>query len=109
MCTGARNNLTTLALLLGMMLFCKTMEREQMVQRLLARLITRKMSTASLLFRISFVTYWISAIFTNDATCLMLTPLVLHAWRSLKRSFLGVYLLLAHSFSANLLFSSTYL
>lgn len=44
-----------------------------------------QMGSAAYVFRVALLTYALSALFTNDATCLLLTPLVLQHWRRSRR------------------------
>ena len=105
--SGERSNLTTLSLLFGMMLLCKYLERERLVQTVLSRLLAARppargrvrsaasepdsstratqLGSAAYVFRVALLTYALSALFTNDATCLLLTPLVLQHWRRAQR------------------------
>ena len=72
-------NVPTLALLLGCMLISGVMEKHGAYSMLQDALASGASSPALLLLRISLVAGACSAIITNDATCVVLTPLVLRA------------------------------
>ena len=84
---GKRGNLTTLLLLFGMVLICQYLEREGLVDLVLNLVLPQRkqIGTAAFLFRVMVLTYVLSALFTNDATCVLITPLILRRWRQAKR------------------------
>ena len=97
---GRKNSLQTLCLLLGMMMFAYYLEREGLLSRLLKPLMKRQRSFYSILWVICLISGVLSSLITNDATCVLLTPLILHEHvrqRRNKREFLPLLLGIATS------------
>ena len=100
---GRKNSLQTLCLLLGMMLFAYYLEREGLLSLVLKPLMKRERSFYAILWVICLMSGTLSSLITNDATCVLLTPLILHEHRRqrrCKREFLP--LLLGIATSANI-------
>ena len=83
---GHRDHLTTIFLLLGMMLLVQYFEREQLLTKLLRRLLRPSLSFPGYLCRICVLSFILSALFTNDAVCAIMTPLLLQFWDVQERS-----------------------
>ena len=83
---GRRNSLQTLCLLLGMMLFAYYLEREGLLSLVLKPLMKKDRSFYAILWIICLMSGTLSALITNDATCVLLTPLILLEHRRQKRS-----------------------
>ena len=100
---GRKNSLQTLCLLLGMMMFAYYLEREGLLSLVLKPLMKRERSFYAILWVICLMSGTLSSLITNDATCVLLTPLILHEHRRqrrCKREFLP--LLLGIATSANI-------
>lgn len=83
---GEQDNLQTLCLLLGMMLFAQYLEREGLMSLILERIIQPKRSFYAILWVICLISALLSSVITNDAACVMLTPIVLIEHQKQKRS-----------------------
>ena len=83
---GQKDNLQTLCLLLGMMTFGYYLEREGLLSYLLTPLLNKNRSFYLILWLLCLMTAGISALITNDATCVLLTPLILQEHVRQKRS-----------------------
>ena len=83
---GRKNSLQTLCLLLGMMLFAYYLEREGLLSLVLKPLMKKERSFYAILWLICLMSGTLSALITNDATCVLLTPLILLEHRRQKRS-----------------------
>ncbi|KAI6646532.1 arsB transporter [Oopsacas minuta] len=83
---GRKNSLQTLCLLLGMMLFAYYLEREGLLSLVLKPLMKKERSFYTILWVICIMSGTLSALITNDATCVLLTPLILLEHRRQKRS-----------------------
>ena len=105
---GEAGNMRTIALLLGMMLLAQYFEREKIINRLISRMLKEDIHFASYLWRVCLATSLTSAFITNDAACVVLTPLWLEHWKSQKRPQIELdTLLLAIATSANIGSSAT--
>ena len=82
---GHRDNLTTIFLLLGMMLLAQYFEREQLLMKVLRRLLKPHFTFANYIWRVCLLSFVLSALFTNDASCAILTPLLLKVWEVQER------------------------
>jgi Na+/H+ antiporter NhaD/arsenite permease-like protein len=82
---GHRDNLRTIFLLLGMMLLSQYFEREELIKNFLHLILRQGISFWNMLWRISLITFIVSALFTNDAACIILTPLILKYWSDQNR------------------------
>ena len=82
---GHKENMTTIFLLLGMMLLAQYFEREQLLVRLLRRFLKPDQSFEDYIWRVSLLSFVLSAFFTNDACCAILTPLLLKYWEVQER------------------------
>lgn len=74
---GERGNLQTLFLLIGMMLLSYYYDREGMLQCITLWIFGRNKPFKHVLWKICVLSAVLSALITNDATCLVLTPLLL--------------------------------
>ena len=100
---GEQDNLQTLCLLLGMMLFAQYLEREGMMGLILERVMDSKRSLYSILWIICLISAFLSSLITNDAACVMLTPIVLVEHQKQGRSNAEILpLLLGIATSANI-------
>lgn len=76
----------TIFLLLGMMLLAQYFEREHMINKIFDRVLKDGLGLPAYLARIGILSFFLSALFTNDATCLILTPLILKHWKNQNRN-----------------------
>lgn len=74
---GERGNLQTLFLLIGMMLLSYYYDREGMLQYITLWIFGQNKPFRHVLWKVCVLSAVLSAIITNDATCLVLTPLFL--------------------------------
>lgn len=74
---GERGNLQTLALLVGMMLLSYYYDREGILDRLSLYIFGRNKPFKYVLWKVCILSAVLSAMITNDATCVVLTPLLL--------------------------------
>ena len=79
---GRQDHLTTIFLLLGMMLMAQYFERERIIDFVLKKLLKDGLSFASYIWRVCLLSAFLSALFTNDASCAILTPLLLKNWQN---------------------------
>lgn len=106
---GARNNLMTIFLLLGMMLIGEYVERERLVGAVLRRLLRQDLGFPGFLLRVAGMAFVLSLLFTSDGSCLMLTPILLKCWKEHERPRGELEtLLLAVMTSANIGGAATY-
>ncbi|XP_013412704.1 silicon efflux transporter LSI2 [Lingula anatina] len=82
---GEVENLRTIFLLMGMMLMAQYFERELIINKILKRFLKNNTSMYGYLWRVGLMCFILSALFTNDAVCLIVTPLVLRHWAQQKR------------------------
>ena len=82
---GHQGNLTTIFLLLGMMLLAQYFEREQLLEKVMRRFLKPDHSFCNYIWRVCFMSFILSALFTNDAACAILTPLLLKFWEVQER------------------------
>ncbi|XP_041367710.1 silicon efflux transporter LSI3-like [Gigantopelta aegis] len=100
---GEPGNMRTIVLLLGMMLMARYFEREKIIDRIISRMLKDDISFASYLWRVCLATSLTSAFITNDAACVVLTPLWLENWKNQNRPRVELKtLLLAIATSANI-------
>ena len=83
---GERENLQTLCLLLGMMMFAFYLDREELLSYLLRPLMKQGRSFYAILWFVCFLSAFLSALITNDAACVLLTPLILQEHKRQRRS-----------------------
>jgi Na+/H+ antiporter NhaD/arsenite permease-like protein len=67
------------------MLLARYFEREKLLSSGLKFILPQDISTPAFLARVSLITFFTAALFTNDASCVMLTPAVLIHWVNHKR------------------------
>ncbi|XP_067649676.1 uncharacterized protein [Haliotis asinina] len=100
---GEDGNMRTIFLLLGMMIISQYFEREHIFQNLINKVLKNNISFPSYLLRVTMLSFFVAALFTNDAACVILTPLILKHWCSQERSSVELEtLLLSISTSANI-------
>ena len=100
---GHKENLTTIFLLLGMMLIAQYFEREMIIDRILCHLLKSDISFEKYVLWICCMTFPLSALFTNDVACVIITPLILNFWKAQKREPVELEtILLAVATSANI-------
>ncbi len=100
---GDANNLKTIFLLWGMMVISSFFEREHLIDILLNKLFPSGISFHWWSVRLSIIDSIVAALFTNDVSCVILTPLILVKWIEQKReSYELNTLLLALATQANI-------
>ncbi|CAF3961449.1 unnamed protein product, partial [Rotaria sordida] len=82
---GDENNLKTIVLLWGMMVISSYFERERLIDQLLNKLFPNRLAFHWWLIRLSIIDSISVALFTNDVSCVILTPLILNKWIDQKR------------------------
>lgn len=83
---GQRGNLQTVFLLVGMMMLSYYYDREGVLQYVGLWVFGKvKRPFRNVLWRVSFMSAFLSAIVTNDATCLVITPLLLKEFKKQSR------------------------
>ena len=83
---GNRSNLQTICLLLGMMLLSYYYDREGLLHIVALWIFGSNRPFKHVLWKICALSAILSAIITNDATCLVLTPLLVNEHMKQKRS-----------------------
>ena len=83
---GEKGNLQTLCLLVGMMLLSYYYDREGMLQVVALWIFGENKPFRHVLWKVCTLSAVLSAIITNDATCLVITPLLLNEHIKQKRS-----------------------
>ena len=83
---GSRSNLQTICLLLGMMLLSYYYDREGLLHIVALWIFGSNRPFKHVLWKICALSAILSAIITNDATCLVLTPLLVNEHMKQKRS-----------------------
>ncbi|XP_071112071.1 uncharacterized protein [Haliotis cracherodii] len=100
---GEDGNLRTIFLLLGMMIISQYFEREHIIHKMMNKMLKNDISFPGYLWRVNMLSFIVAALFTNDAACIILTPLVLRHWCSQNRPTVELETLtLAISTSANI-------
>ena len=106
---GDKGNLQTLFLLIGMMMLSYYYDREGILQYVALLIFGKNKPFRSILWKVCVLSAVLSAIITNDAACLVLTPLLLSEHMKQGRSSLEYPpLLLGIATSANIGSSSTF-
>ena len=83
---GEKGNLQTLCLLVGMMLLSYYYDREGILQMIALWILGENKPFRNVLWKVCTLSAILSAIVTNDATCLVITPLLLNEHMKQKRS-----------------------
>ena len=83
---GEQGNLQTLRLLIGMMLLSYYYDREGMLKFVSRFIFGKNKLFKHVLWRVCVLSAFLSAIITNDATCVVLTPLLLAEHKKQNRS-----------------------
>ena len=83
---GDRSNLQTICLLLGMMLLSYYYDREGLLRIVALWIFGSNRPFKHVLWKICALSAILSAIITNDATCLVITPLLVNEHMKQKRS-----------------------
>ena len=106
---GNRENIQTICLLLGMMALSYYYDREGLLQIITLFIFGKKKPFKSVLWKICILSAVLSAFITNDATCVLITPLLLKEHIKQGRSKNEIPpLLLGIATSANIGSASTY-
>ena len=107
---GNRGNLRTLFLLMGMMFLSFYFDREGLLPYVALRIYGRNRSPfRSVLWKVCLVSGFLSALITNDAACVIITPLLLEEHLKQKRDKKELYFLcLAIATSANIGSAATF-
>ena len=105
-----RGNLRTLFLLMGMMLLSFYFDREGLLQYVALKVFGKSGAPfRSVLWRVCLVSGFLSALITNDAACVIITPLLLEEHFKQKRDKKELYFLcLAIATSANIGSAATF-
>lgn len=82
---GNVNNLRLTFLRWGMMIISAYVEREQWIDGLMERCFPSQLSFRQWLMRVSLMSSLLAALFTNDVTCILLTPILLKKWIEQRR------------------------
>ena len=100
---SSKYRLTPIFLVCVIMLFAVYSHRLGLINALIRRSLKPNCLTLSYLWRVSLISFILSAVFTLDATCTLYFPLVLKCWEDQDRSDVELEtILLALSTSANL-------
>ena len=83
---GEQGNLQTLFLLIGMMMLSYYYDREGLLQVIALWIFGKSKPFKLILWKVCVLSAVLSAIITNDATCLVVTPLLLEEHMKQKRS-----------------------
>jgi Na+/H+ antiporter NhaD/arsenite permease-like protein len=83
---GERDNLQTLYLLIGMMILSYFFEREGILQAMLIKSFRADQPFHKILWKVCVMSGALAAFVTNDAACVILTPLLLEEHRKQGRS-----------------------
>jgi Na+/H+ antiporter NhaD/arsenite permease-like protein len=83
---GEHDNLQTLYLLIGMMILSYFFEREGIIQQLLIKSFKADQPFSRILWKTCAVSGALAAFVTNDAACVILTPLLLKEHKNQDRS-----------------------
>ena len=106
---GDKGNIQTLCLLLGMMLLAYYYDREGLLRIAALWIFGQNKPFKHVLWKVCVLSAVLSAIITNDAACLVLTPLLVYEHRNQKRSAKELPpLLLGIATSANIGSASTF-
>lgn len=107
---GRADSLQTLFLLIGMMMLSHYFDREGVLQFVALRVLGRRGSSfRSVLWKVCFATGCLAALITNDAACLVITPLLLTEHKRQKRNQKELWpLCLAVATSANIGSAATF-
>ena len=106
---GAKGSLQTLCLLLGMMLLSYYYDREGLLRIAALWIFGKNKPFRHVLWKVCALSSVLASIITNDATCLVLTPLLVYEHRNQKRSTKELPpLLLGIATSANIGSASTF-
>ena len=106
---GEEGNMQTICLLLGMMLLAYYYDREGLLRIAALWIFGRNKPFKRVLWKVCVLSGVLSAIITNDAACLVLTPLLVYEHRNQKRSAKELPpLLLGIATSANIGSASTF-
>lgn len=83
---GDKGNIQTICLLIGMMLLSYYYDREGLLRRIALWIFGKNKPFKHILWKVCVGSAVLSAIITNDATCIVITPLVLKEHIKQKRS-----------------------
>ena len=82
---GSQESLTAVLLIIGILVIAQYFEREQLLVRILRRLLVPSLRFENYLVRVCLVTFLLSIFFTSDLCCMVLPPVVLKLWESQER------------------------
>ena len=106
---GGRGNLQTICLLIGMMLLSYYYDREGLLRIAALWIFGTKKPFKNVLWKVCVLSAVLSAIITNDATCLVITPLIVNEHQKQARSIKELPpLLLGIATSANIGSAATF-
>ena len=106
---GDRGNLQAICLLVGMMMLSFYYDREGLLHLVALRIFSKGKQFRHILWKVCVLSAVLSAVITNDATCVVLTPLLLSEHIKQKRSPREIApLLLGIATSANIGSASTF-
>lgn len=106
---GDRGNIQTICLLIGMMALSYYYNREGLLQIITLWIFGKGKPFKHVLWKVSILTALLSALITNDATCVVITPLLLTEHKKQKRAENEITpLLLSIATSANIGSASTF-
>ena len=106
---GERGNLQTICLLIGMMLLSYYYDREGLLRIAALWIFGTKKPFKNVLWKVCVLSAVLSAIITNDATCLVITPLIVNEHQKQARSIKELPpLLLGIATSANIGSAATF-
>ena len=106
---GDRGNIQTICLLVGMMMLSYYYDREGLLHIVALWIYGKQERLRKVLWKVCILSAVMSAIITNDATCVVITPLLLNAHMKQKRPHREIApLLLGIATSANIGSASTF-
>ena len=106
---GELGNMQTLFLLLGMMILSYYYDREGLLTFISLKIFGHRKPFSRILWKVCVLSAVLSAIITNDATCLVITPLLLNEHQKQKRSHKEILpMLLGIATSANIGSAATF-
>ena len=100
---GQDGGLTAIFLLVGIMIIAHYFEREMIISKLFRRVLKPDIRFEKYLWWICLLTFLMSSVFSNDVTCVIVTPLVLNYWKAQERASVELQtILLAIATAANI-------
>ena len=106
---GDRGNIQTICLLIGMMALSYYYDREGLLHIITLWIFGQRKPFRNVLWKVSILSAVLSALITNDATCVVITPLLLNEHKKQKRAKCEIGpLLLCIATSANIGSAATF-